>query len=91
MDSQSWFGGRAEVGVDPAALVRVSLLDMALALLFGSLIVNLALLVIVSFDVVLLDVTLEVPLGLLLVDINMALELSLDVGVLSRGKPCVLC
>ena len=90
MDSQSWFGGRAEVGVDPAALVRVSLLDMALALLFGSLaVVNLA--VLVSFDFALLDVTLEVPLGLLLVDINMALKLSLDVGVLSRGKPCVLC
>ena len=98
--SQSWFGGRAEVGVDPAALVlEVSPVDMALAVLlvrvvlFGSLvIVNMALLVLVSFeDIALLDVALEVPLELLLVDINMVLELSLDVGVQSRGKPWILC
>lgn len=99
--SQSWFGGRAEVGVDPAALIVLGMLlvDMALAVLlvrvvlFGSLvIVNMALLVLVSFeDNALLDVALEVPLGLLLVDINMVLELSLDIGVQSRGEPWVLC
>jgi hypothetical protein len=98
--SQSWFGGRAEVGVDPAALVLGMLLvDMALAVLlvrvvlFGSLvIVNMALLVLVSFeDNALLDVALEVSLGLLHVDINMVLELSLDIGVQSRGEPWVLC